>query len=125
MSKGRAQEALEQVFTIDQVKTMIDEMNEKANAPTTGVQWYRKKPVAVRALQWTGYNEKEMREFAGDNFKIFPVCSIKETKTCLQIATLEGAMIADPGDFVIEGVEGEFYPCKPGILRKAYDLVEQ
>ncbi|UVT31324.1 hypothetical protein SEA_MARCIE_61 [Microbacterium phage Marcie] len=43
----------------------------------------------------------------------------------LSIRTLEGIMAADPGDVIIRGVEGEFYPCKPGIFRKTYDILEE
>ena len=43
---------------------------------------------------------------------------------CLLIPTLEGDMLAQPGDWIIKGVQGEFYPCKPDIFAATYDLVE-
>ena len=42
----------------------------------------------------------------------------------IRIETLEGTMLASPGDFIIKGVKGEFYPCKPGIFKATYDLTE-
>lgn len=41
-----------------------------------------------------------------------------------EIITLEGTMVASPGDYIIQGVNGEFYPCKPDIFEKTYDIVE-
>jgi hypothetical protein len=76
---------------------------------------YTKKPVTIEALQWTGENIDEVAEFC-------PVCYFRETKgeSKLTISTLEGPMSATIGDYIIKGVKGEFYPCKPDIFELTY-----
>lgn len=76
---------------------------------------YRKKPVVVEAVQWTGENHAEMCEFIDpEAFGIIP-------RIGLVIHTLEGDHHANPGDYIIKGVNGEFYPCKPDIFAKTYE----
>lgn len=76
---------------------------------------YRKKPVVVETVQWTGENHAEMCEFIDPEvFEIKP-------KEGLIIHTLEGDHHASPGDYIIKGVNGEFYPCKPDIFAKTYE----
>ena len=76
---------------------------------------YRKKPVTVEAVQWTGENHAEMCEFIDPEvFEIIP-------RVGLVIHTLEGDHHASPGDYIIKGVNGEFYPCKPDIFAKTYE----
>lgn len=79
---------------------------------------FRKKPVVIEAVQWLGYNFDEIREFAGDGFKSFPMSS----DICIE--TLEGNMFANSKDWIIKGVKGEFYPCKPDIFEATYESVE-
>lgn len=75
---------------------------------------YRKKPVIIQAIQWTGDNKKEISEFVGIYFK---------DKESVIIPTLEGDLTAQIGDFIIKGVKGEFYPCKPDIFEATYEIV--
>lgn len=76
---------------------------------------YRKKPVVIEAVQWTGNNHAEMCEFIDpEAFEIIP-------NVGLVIHTLEGDHHASPGDYIIRGVNGEFYPCKPDIFEKTYE----
>ena len=76
---------------------------------------YRKKPVTVEAVQWTGENHAEMCEFIDPEvFEIIP-------RVGLVIHTLEGDHHASPGNYIIKGVNGEFYPCKPDIFAKTYE----
>ena len=78
---------------------------------------YRKKPVVIEAVQWTGENHAEMCEFIDPEvFEIIP-------RVGLVIHTLEGDHHASPGDYIIKGVSGEFYPCKPDIFAKTYEAV--
>ena len=98
---------------------------------------YRKKPVVIEAIQWTGKNIGTIKKFAGISAK-FHYYSIKDNMTAisesipsvgdygvgLTISTLEGDMQANVGDYIIKGVNGEFYPCKPDIFEKTYELVE-
>lgn len=79
------------------------------------VAFYRKKPVVIQALLWTGDNHVEVLQFCTK-------CFIIEGSN-LKIATLEGTMSASPGDYIIRGVEGEFYACKPDIFKKTYESV--
>ena len=87
---------------------------------------YRKKPVEVKALEWTGSNLFDVTTFL-EGVKPLLDCdsamaaweAYKDVVTTegLQIITLEeGVMKADIGDFIIEGVKGEHYPCKPDIF---------
>ena len=74
--------------------------------------WYRKIPVAVKAIMWDGNNIAELcDEFLGFNDRYF-----FDMNGDLVIMTLEGNMIARVGDFIIRGVDGEFYPCKNDIF---------
>lgn len=87
---------------------------------------YRKKPVEIEAVQWAGDNPNEIWGFAGDACTI-DMLSYSNTDRpiyTLVIHTLEGDMLASPGDFIIKGVQGEFYPCKPDIFWQTYEKVE-
>lgn len=78
---------------------------------------FRKKPVVIDAVQYTGLNYGECREFC-NKLVVHP------DTTSLFIQTLEGKMECKVGDFLIKGVNGEFYPCKPDIFNKTYEKVE-
>lgn len=80
---------------------------------------YRKKPVVIEAIQWTGNNWNEIFSFIGDVFK-----SQNNMDGTIEINTLEGNMVANIGDWIIKGVKGEFYPCKPDIFEQTYEKVE-
>lgn len=77
---------------------------------------YRKKPVTIEAIQWLGTNLSEIDDFVGE--------SITNKGTTLIIHTLEGDMEASIGDYIIKGVKGEFYPCKPDIFLATYEEVD-
>jgi len=79
---------------------------------------YRKKPVVIEAIQFNGRNSADIHEFCGDKVRE-PV-----GKDYLEIETLEGVHIASPGDYIIKGIKGEFYPCKPDIFEMTYELAE-
>jgi hypothetical protein len=74
-----------------------------------------KKPVIIEAVQWTGNNKLEISEFVHDSERRYDFQG-----DALFIHTLEGSMRATKGDYIIKGVEGEFYPCKPEIFEKTY-----
>lgn len=79
---------------------------------------YRKKPVTIEAIQWDGNL---------DTLNIFPkedTENVKLRNGNLYIQTLEGEMKADIGDYIIRGVKGEYYPCKPDVFEMTYDKVE-
>lgn len=80
---------------------------------------YRKKPIIIDAFclgvervpEW--FNSKDCSQELDENGKVLN----------LYISTLEGVMKANHGDYIIRGVNGEIYPCKPDIFRKTYELV--
>ena len=83
---------------------------------------FRKKPVIVEAYQYTGLNPRihaEASEFVGSVLEVRD----HDGKPCLVIPTLEGEHIASPGDWIIRGVQGEHYPCKPDIFAATYEKV--
>ena len=85
---------------------------------------YRKKPVEIEAVQFIGdfASFNKIQKFVGENIKVKNMgCS---GPISIVIKTLEGNMKAIPGDYIIKGVNGEFYPCKPDIFEKTYELVE-
>lgn len=95
---------------------------------------YRKKPVVIKAVQLRWDTWDEICEFADvgtledkkptGTDKDLDGNPFSEDGPGLLIPTLEGVMLANPGDWIIKGVEGELYPCKPDIFEKLYDLIE-
>jgi hypothetical protein len=83
----------------------------------------RKKPVVVDAVQWNGGSNIDIGRFLGDNTWTY-YAETNTTPEHLIIKTLEGQHIASLGDWIIKGVKGEFYPCKPDIFEKTYDILE-
>lgn len=90
---------------------------------------YRKKPVVINAIKWTGDNLEEVIEFTGLHPSAqkwtWEEYSAVVADQGLKIFTLEGVMMANVGDFIIRGVHGEFYPCKPDIFMATYELLEE
>ena len=80
------------------------------------IKKYIKKPVTIEAIQQLGTNLSEIDDFVGG--------SIANKGITLVIHTLEGDMEASIGDYIIKGVKGEFYPCKPDIFLATYEEVE-
>lgn len=76
---------------------------------------YRKKPVVIEAREYTrnGLEAEKVAEWCGGD----------QTDEGLIIHTLEGDHLANYGDFIIQGVKGEFYPCKPDIFEQTYEAV--
>ena len=81
------------------------------------IKKYKTKPVVIEAVKWTGSNVDEVREFMSDKKWMLNIGG-------LFIKTLEGDMRADEGDYIIKGLRGEFYPCKPDVFEKKYEEVE-
>lgn len=89
---------------------------------------FRKKPVEIEAIQWTGDNLREVIGFTGrhesatdwswDHFEALVA------KKGLKIFTLEGPLRASVGDYIIKGVVDEVYPCKPDIFWETYEHIE-
>lgn len=75
---------------------------------------FRKKPVVIEAVQYDG-TLTSVEKLDGLE------CSQTLTSDTIQIETLEGTMTANPGDWIIRGIKGEFYPCKPDIFEATYE----
>lgn len=74
---------------------------------------YCKKPIVIEAIRYNGENKSEIQEFVGTYLDSTEARQLK-------IFTLEGVMLANIGDYIIRGVNGEYYPCKPDIFKKTY-----
>lgn len=92
---------------------------------------FRKKPVEIDAVQWDGSAEAAtpIIDWALSNdVTINYYCpdgdACKKDTHVLLVATLEGAMSAQPGDWIVRGIQGEFYPIKPDIFEATYERVE-
>ena len=89
---------------------------------------YRKRPVEVEAMQWDGsfvhaiaiwsWMRSGLRKPANE------FCTLNSDGARILIPTLEGTMTAARGDWIIKGVKGEFYPCKPDIFEATYEPCE-
>ena len=117
-----------------------------ANHPAKGInisnmiKKYRKKPVTIEAIQWDGKNlvdvsaflynkthKEALKEINSSDIscKIWDDYESIIIREGLTIDTLEGKMKADIGDYIIKGINGEFYPCKPDIFDKTYEEVTE
>ena len=101
---------------------------------------FRKLPVEIDAVRWDDdlRNRDEIEAFVGDCLvrcekcngygeyeeEYGPKACMPCTAGCLRIQTLEGRTWADPGDWIIKGIKGEFYPCKPDIFEATYEAIE-
>ena len=79
------------------------------------IKEYIKRPVKIEAVEWTGSNIREI-------FSFCPVAMLVEHdfEVDLEIDTLEGVHKANVGDYIIKGIKGEYYPCKPDIFKETY-----
>lgn len=91
---------------------------------------YKKKPVVVEAIRWTGSNLEEIRNFVGNDLienyiEHFDIerALIKQTLAGIAINTLEGIMRVDYGDYIIKDVNNELRPCEPDIFEQTYEEV--
>lgn len=92
-----------------------------------------KKPVTIEAIQWNGDNLKELIAFTGKSDRFDEWFSSWEDYEkhvgsegyVFKIIAPEGSMTAYVGDYIIKGVQGELYPCKPDIFKATYDFKEE
>lgn len=93
------------------------------------IEQFRKKPVTIEAMRYTGENILDVLSFTGKHpcwGKWFTSEAqyedhVRADRGVFKIITLEGTMEAMPGDWIIKGVKGEFYPCKPDIFAATYE----
>lgn len=84
---------------------------------------YRKKPVVIEAIRFMPETLDKCITFCGGDYAYRNSSAGAPFGEVIEIKTLEGAMLAVPGDFIIKGVKGEFYPCKPDIFEATYEPV--
>jgi hypothetical protein len=96
------------------------------------IKKYRKRPMVIEAVQWNGNNAIEIMLFIGKELKVSKPPhhmefneNIPNTAYTIVIPTLNGDVIASKGEYIIKGVQGEFYPCKSDIFEATYELVEK
>jgi hypothetical protein len=99
---------------------MNNETNEPRPVPQEGERRWRKKPVVIEAIQFTADNHDECQAWIGDAYDGWQTTCPPHPEM-LRIKTLEGVMEASEGDWIIKGVQGEFYPCKPDIFAATYE----
>ncbi len=88
---------------------------------------YRKKPVVIEAVQFVGDNGMDISVWSEGKVYSSPILEPTGDNPAghyVQINTLEGVMTAIVGDWIIKGVKGEFYPCKPDIFEATYEKVD-
>lgn len=83
---------------------------------------YKKKPVVIEAVKWNGDKISEVTDWIS---KALDRGVIMRFGNEVKIHTLEGIMTASSGDYIIKGINGEIYPCKPDIFDKTYDIVKE
>jgi len=86
---------------------------------------YRKKPIIIDAIQYNGQNLNLVMDFIGDPDGTSGEYFVCHNTGGIAIPTLEGTMIASLNDYIIKGIKGEFYPCKPDIFENSYDRVDE
>ena len=94
---------------------------------------YRKKPVVIDAIQLTDRNVRQVYEWVYDCVAIKTDMDLHKWDDYVQliiakgmkIPTLEGEMAASIGDYIIKGIQGEFYPCKPDIFEATYEVANE
>lgn len=85
---------------------------------------YRKMPVVIEAVQWKGNNLSEIEQELDAKHTVVETIGRGGLPTgCLTVYTLEGPLSAQRFDWIIKGVKGECYPCKPDVFMLTYDLV--
>lgn len=82
---------------------------------------YRKKSVVIDAWQWKGYSILDAKLFCSQRALPQFHTGARNGVTGLIIPTLEGDMVAQCEDWIIKGVKGEYYPCKPNIFTETYE----
>lgn len=87
------------------------------------VQRWTKKPVTIEAMRFDHRSGEDVALWCGGRFtEEAKPSDPTDVAFRLHIPTLEGVMTASPGDWIIKGVKGEFYPCKPDIFEASYEL---
>ena len=82
---------------------------------------YKKKPVVVEAMQYTTETMTECLQFLKEGEAQYVLAAVELDEVIIKIVTLEGTMTVQNGDYIVKGVHGEVYPCKPDIFEATYE----
>ena len=88
------------------------------------IEKFRKKPIIIEAIQWNGPENHAVDILQSWGCPVGPDTYWDEPEQVLHIPTLEGMMRCVVGDWIIKGIKGEFYPCKPDIFTMTYELID-
>lgn len=89
---------------------------------------YRTKPVEIKAIQFTGLNFEEVKNFINESL-IYAIIDTEwktgkdRHRVVMKIKTLVGDMKVSEGDYIVKGLKGEFYPCKPDVFEMKYEPI--
>jgi len=94
---------------------------------------YKTKPVVIEAMEFSKIDETRgdldqairIKNWAGKNIILPEFSSTSNACPWINIKTLEGTHLASPGDFIIKGLIGEFYPCKPEVFHQKYEVIHE
>lgn len=86
---------------------------------------YRKKPIIIEAFEYGVDEQPTWFKIASQKELVKPWSQYSGTIRWCEIETLEGTMKGEYGGYIIQGINGEIYPCKPDIFDKTYELVEE
>lgn len=107
----------------------IEEMQGKAHSNAVDKKFWDAEKEIVGIMELSGKFTKEQIKSVVNAFKTqrlaLIICEASEADKSMKISTLEGEVTASEGDYIIKGVKGEFYPCKPDIFKETYDIVEE
>ena len=81
------------------------------------IKKFRKKPIVIEAIQWDGNNHDEIFKWSSQVYWF--------NSDYLEVDTKEGRIKASINDWIIKGIKGEFYPCKPDIFEKTYEDISE
>lgn len=88
------------------------------------VKRYKTKPCEIEAIEFIRESYIDVINFTDNKAKDLIVENCIDGKAYCKIETLEGDMMATEGDFIIKGLRGEFYPCKPDVFKKKYEVIK-
>jgi hypothetical protein len=103
----------------------VSAISNGETAARVAVSRWRKRPVEVDALQWRVVNHEQMKAWLGDAYLAVLSKHVRGKAAHLSVRTLEGQLAAAPGDWIVKGIQGEFYPMKPDIFEATYEPVER
>ena len=87
------------------------------------IKRYKTKPCEIEAVQFTRDNFEEVKNFGEGSIKDLIIERCPDGVAYCKVQTLEGIMLATEEDFIIRGLRGEYYPCKPDVFKKKYEEI--